>query len=236
MPILIGFNLSLRLYLKYCFSGKTFPKGNEIRPKEHIHTIRSEIFEMLFRESVVMPPKRGHGLAAPRLHGIRASSHPYLRTLILADSRSFLDCLSIVLDDPEATFAETANIDIIGSWDVEYGAENDRDRSFGLRQNGSHDTDRTLLMDRQHLVNILSSIIMTENLVSFENHFGARECSQVTAKAKDAFLDFLGKYLQLGVFTAPRYLTAEVMTRLCSKKGTSEDQILSMLRSLTRST
>ncbi|KAL3802605.1 hypothetical protein HJC23_011929 [Cyclotella cryptica] len=223
------------LYLKCCFSGKAFPKGNVICPEDRIHTLRSEIFEVLFRQSVVVPQQHAHGLATARLHGIRASSYPYLRALILADTRTFLDCLSIVLDDPEAAFAETANIDIIGSWDVEYGTDNDRDRSFGPGQNGSSDRDRIVLIDRQHLVNILSSIIMTEDLFSFDNHFGARESSQVTAKAKNAFLDFLGKYLQRGVFTAPRYLTAEVMTRLCSKKDTSEDQILSLLRSLPRS-
>lgn len=216
------------LFIKYCFSGKTFPKGNQILPDERVHTLRSEIFEMLFRETVL--PQQAHIVPPPRLYGIRSSSYPYLRSLILIDAKSLLDCLAIVLDDPASSFDETANIDIVGSWDVEYGT--DVRSGIGLSTSSEKDPK---LPDRQHMVNVLSSLFMTDNLVSFDNHFGVREPAQVTERAKNTFLDFLGRYLQLGVFTAPRYLTAEVMTRLCSKKGTSEDEVLTLLKALPRS-
>lgn len=180
--------------------------------------------------------RQRHGAANQKLQGIRSSSYPYLRALILVDAKVFLDCLAIVLDDPDATFDETANIDVIGSWDVEYGTENDRIRS-GLGMSTSSEKDPKLLPDRQLLVNILSSIFMTDDIVTFDNHFGVREPSQVTENAKNAFLDFLSDYLELGVFTAPRYLTADVLARLCakSKNGTSEDKVLSLLKALPRS-
>jgi hypothetical protein len=223
------------MYLKYCFSGKTFPKGEQSLPEERVHAIRAELFELLLREVVVVSSYKTHA-ATQRPHGIRVSPYPYLRALILIDAKAFLDCLSIVLDDPEAKFDEAANIDVIGSWDVEYGTDNNRTRS-GLGQSTSSEKDPTLLPDRQYLVNILSSIFMTDDIVTFDNHFTAREPSQVTANAKNSFLDFIAKYLELGVFTAPRYLTAEVMTRLCSKskKDSSEDQVLSLLKALPRS-
>ena len=223
------------MYIRYCLSGKTFPKGGEQTiPEGRMQKLRAEILEFLFRETISTTSYQ-KGINQRR-HGIRSTSYPHIRALVLVDAKAFLDCLSIVLDDPEATFDEAANIDVIGSWDVEYGTDSDRIRS-GLGLSTSSEKDPKLLPDRQYLVNILSSIFMTDDVVTFDNNFGIREPSQITTNAKNAFLDFLAKHLELGVFTAPRYLTAEVMTRLCSKskKSTSEDQILSLLKALPRS-
>ena len=226
-----------RTYLRYSFSGKGFPKGDYTISDERIHTLRVEIFELLFREVVVPTHPQGFGAAHKRPHGVRSSSYPYIRSLILVDAKALLDCLTIVLDDKTATFDETANnVDVMGSWDVEYGTDNDR-ISSGLAQSLSVEKDPKLLPDRQILVNILSSIFMTDDVVTFDNRLSVREPSQVTEIAKHSFLDFLAKYLELGVFTAPRYLTAEVMKHLCSKGmgGTSEDEVLSLLKALPRS-
>ena len=215
-------------------SGKTFPNGNEHTiPDERIQTLRVEIFEFIFRETVSVEPQR---VINKRRHGICSTSYPYIRALILVDAKAFLDCLTIVLDDPEATFDEASNIDVVGSWDDEYGTDNGRVRTgYGLST--SSEKDPKLLADRQHLVNILSSIFMTDDVATFGHHFGIRESSQVTANAKHSFLDFLAKHLELGVFTAPRYLTAEVVAHLCSKskRGALQDQILSLLTALPRS-
>jgi hypothetical protein len=117
------------MFLRYCLSGKTFPKGEKTIPEERVHTLRAEIFELLLREVVVVAPHQRHGAATLRPRGARSSSYPYLRALIMVDAKTFLDCLAIVLDDPEAKFDEATNIDVIGSWDVEYGTDNDRIRS-----------------------------------------------------------------------------------------------------------
>ena len=229
-----------RTYLRYSFSGKGFPRGDNTISDERIHTLRAEIFELLFREVVVTTHRQAFGTAHKRAHGVRSSSYPYIRSLILVDAKALLDCLAIVLDDKTATFDEAANnMDVMGSWDVEYGTDNDRVNS-GLAPSLSFEKDPKLLPDRQILVNILSSIFMTDDVVTFDNHFSVREPSQVSENAKNSFLDFLAKHLAtipVAFFTTPRYLTAEVMKRLCSKGmgGTSEDDVLSLLKALPRS-
>ena len=145
------------MYLNYCLGGKAFPKGEQTISEDRVNTVRAEIFELILREVVVVSHQR-HSAAAQRYqNGIRSSSYPYIRALILVDAKAFLDCLAIVLDDPKSTFDEAANIDVIGSWDVEYGTDNDRIRS-GLGHSTSSEKDPKLLPDRQLLVNILSSI------------------------------------------------------------------------------
>ena len=165
--------------------------------------------------------------------GIRALSYPYLRALILVDTKAFLDCLALVLDDPCARFAQAqSQLHELGSWAVEY----DTDHSITVKS--SHEVDENgqkLLPDRQHLVNILSSIIMSESLVDSTYHFGSmKPVTQLSIKAKNFFLDFLAKYLQLGVITAPKFLTCEVFIRQCNKRGVSEDTILALLYALPR--
>ena len=234
----IGFLLvNIRsLYLQYSFEGKTFPKGDPILPDERRKSLRPELFQLLLRE-IYSPPKRTQYSQPPTrinsFRGIRALSYPYLRALILVDTKAFLDCLALVLDDPCARFAQAqSQLHELGSWAVEY----DTDNSITVMSSPEVDENgQKLLPDRQHLVNILSSIIMSESLVDSTFHFGSmKQVTQLSIKAKNFFLDFLAKYLQLGVVTAPKFLTCEVFNRQCNKRGASEDTILVLLHALQR--
>ena len=226
------------LYLQYCFNGKAFPKGNAILPEERIQTLRPELFDLLLREICNSPQQHTSHNTQPQsrnkaFRGIRAMAYPYLRALILIDAKAFLDCLAIVLDDPGAKFVETSSQMLGGSWEVEFETDAIVNR---ISYSEDDNKDPHLLPDRQHLVNILSSIIMSDGLVDSSYHFGTRKhMTLLTIKAKHAFLDFLAKYLKLGVITTPKYLMGEVFIRRCNKKGASEDDILSLLHALPRS-
>lgn len=164
-------------------------------------------------------------------------SYPYLRALILIDAKALLDCLAIALDDGSARFAQAASqMHTLGSYDVEYETDNMMIEVVSPAED-EQEVDKELLPDRQDLVNIISSIIMSDSLVgSSSYHYGPRkQMTLLSIKAKHFFLDFLAKYLQLGVITAPKYLTGEVFIRLCNKKGSSENDILALLQALPRS-
>ncbi|KAL3810112.1 hypothetical protein ACHAXA_008245, partial [Cyclostephanos tholiformis] len=225
------------LYLQYCFQGKIFPKGDLILPEERRQTLRPELFQILLRE-IYSSPKRiqssQHPTRINSFRGIRALSYPYVRVLILVDTKAFLDCLALIFDDPCARFAQAqSQLLALGSGAVEYDTDNT------ITVMSSPDVDENgqkLLPDRQHLINILSSIIMSESLVDSVYHFGSmQQMTQLSTKAKHFFLDFLAKYLQLGVVTAPKFLTGEVVNRQCNKRGASEEYILELLHALQRS-
>ncbi len=154
--------------------------------------------------------------------------------LLLVDTKAFLDCLAIVFDDPRARFAQAqSQLLAQGSWAVEY----DTDNAITVTNSPDADeNDKKLLPDRQHLVNILSSVIMSESLVGSAYHFrSTEEMTQLFLRAKNFFFDFLAKYLKLGVVNAPKFLTGEVVDRQCNKRGASVDDILVLLHALQRS-
>jgi len=74
-------------------------------------------------------------------------------------------------------------------------------------------------------------------MTSFRNSDSKKQILLLSIKAKDAFLDFLPKYLKLGVVQSSTTLTTEVFKRLCSKSGSgsSESEIVSLLQALPRS-
>ena len=228
-----------RLYLQYCFRGKSYPKGNDILPEERIQTLRPELFDLLFRETC-SSPRRSPSSSQPQsrnnsFRGIRALSYPYLRALIRIDVKAFLDCLALAFDDPGARFAQSASqMRTLGSYEVEY--ETDDMLMTEHVSPEEEEADNKLLPDRQYLINILSSIIMSDSLVDDSSyHFGSRkQMTLLSINAKHFYLDFLAKYLRLGVITAPKSLTGEVFIRLCNKKGASEDGVLSLLQALPR--
>ncbi|KAL7552323.1 hypothetical protein ACHAWF_015556, partial [Thalassiosira exigua] len=224
------------LYLRYCFQGKAFPKGDGIFPEERVQTLREELFDLLFRETA-NPSRHSHSQYQNRnssLSGIRASSYPYLHALILTDAKAFLDCLKIVLDDPQAVFAGSSNQIMMEPYEVEYETD-DAVRQFSQLDSDETENDGQLLPNRQHLANVLSSVIMTNSLVDSLYHFGSRkQMTSLAVKAKHFFLDFLAKYLREGVITLSKYLTGEVFIRLCNKRGASEGDIVSLLQAIPR--
>ena len=76
------------LYLKYCFEGKSFPKGSAIVPEERVQTLRKELFSLLLTETASPPRSSANMLNRSVSRGIRSLSFPYLRALILIDARN----------------------------------------------------------------------------------------------------------------------------------------------------
>ena len=226
------------LYLKYCFEGKSFPKGSAIVPEERVQTLRKELFSLLLTETASPPRSSANMLNRSVSRGIRSLSFPYLRALILIDAKAFLDCLAIVLDDPAAQFVDNAResqLAVDCAPDMLLEREHSNESGLEISRPNTND----LLPSRQRIVDTLSSIIMS-NLSSvitssFRHPDSKKQIMLLSIKAKDAFLDFLPKYLKLGVVQISTTLTTEIFKRLCSKSGSSESEIVSLLQALPRS-
>jgi hypothetical protein len=222
-----------RLYLRYSFMGRTFPKGNLILPEERRRSLLPELFCLLYREKYKSPqgmPSHQSQSKNEFLHGIRALSYPYLRTLILVDTKAFLECLALIFDDPGAKFAQAQSQVATGSWVVDCDVNN---TMKGSSPSEDAENGKEILPDRQELVSILASIIMADSVMKSSYHFGVtKQMTQLTTRAGPYFLDFLAKYLRLGVFTVPKEITLRVFIRLCNKKDATEEDILTLLRAL----
>lgn len=222
-----------RLYLRYSFMGRTFPKGNLILPEERRRSLLPELFCLLYRKKYKSPqgmPSHQSQSKNEFLHGIRALSYPYLRTLILVDTKAFFECLALVLDDPGAKFAQAQSQVATGSWVEECDVNN---TMKGSSPSDDAENGKEILPDRQELVSILSSIIMADSVMKSSYHFGStKQMTQLMTRAEPFFLDFLAKYLRLGVVTVPKEITLRVIIRLCNKNDATEDDILTLLRAL----
>lgn len=226
------FNLC-RLYLRNSFMGKTFPKGDPISPEERRRSLLPELLLLLFRENYKSPQCASFQQSQTKhqhLRGFRALSYPYIRALISVDARVFLECLSLVLEDPVAGFAQTKSQH--GNWVVERNANS----MTALASPEKYEKVEENRLDTHQLVSILSSIIMADSMTNPLNHFGSgKHMTPLSKETKPFFLDFLAKYLRLGVFTLPKDITLEVIDRLCNKKRASEDDILALLHALPQS-
>lgn len=227
------------LYLRYCFEGKSFPKGGAILPEERVQTLRQELFSLLLTEKAAPLRPSATVPHRPASRGIRSLSYPYLRALLLIDAEAFLNCLAIVLDDPSAQFTANARESQLA---VDYAPDTILEREntdeSGLEISSSLRPTSTL-PNKQRIVDTLSSIIMPDSLDSLLGSFRHAESKKqimlLSIKAKDAFLDFLPKYLKLGAVQTPKNLTTEIFKRLCSKSGSSESEIVSLLQAMPRS-
>lgn len=206
-------------------------------PEERVLTLRPELFSLLLTETASPPRPSAATPYRPTSEGIRSLSYPYLRALLLIDAKAFLDCLAIVLDDPAARFGDNAGDNQLA---VDYAPdmllEGENACESGLEIERSRPNNIDLLPNRQHIVDTLSSIIMSDSLVgSFSDSESKKQILLLSIKAKDSFLDFLPKYLKLGVVKTSPTLTSEIFKRLCSKNRSSESDIVSLLNALPRS-
>ncbi len=223
--------------MKYCFEGKSFPKGIALEPEERVHTLRQELFSLLLTENASPPRPSANMPHRPVSRGLRSLSYPYLRALILIDAKALLDCLAIVFDDPAAQFLEEAHESKLA---VDYAPdmmlEREQSEESGLEISRPNNND--ILPNRQRIFDTLSSIItgdVSSDIMSSFRHDSKKQVMLLSIKAKDAFLDFLPKYLKLGVVQTSTSLTTEIFKRMCSKSGSSESEIVSLLQALPRS-
>ena len=253
------------LYIKYCLMGKTFPQKKEIEPEHRIDTLRQQILNFLLQmnyspsSSVLRSNQRQDSSRIKQdeyLTGKRALSHPYLHILTLVDARAVLDVLSLALDAPGAKFVQSSSkIEVMGGWSVEVDMETaqspEKDNKNSNVNNGiivnknnskasptKPIKDSTLCPDRQLLVSILASIILpmadVEPATTLTDNWQAKS-------AKNAFLDFMAKYLLAGVVTAPKSLTFAILSRMSERAKSSkvpsarrieQEQIISLLEVL----
>ncbi len=209
-----------------------------MEPEERIQTLRQELFTLLLTESASPPRPSANTPHRTVSRGIRSLSYPYLRALILIDAKAFLDCLAIVFDDPAAQFLENSRESQLA---VDYAPdmmlEREQSDESGLEISRPNKND--ILPNRQRVFDTLSSIIMGDvssgTMSSFRHSDSKKQVMLLSIKAKDAFLDFLPKYLKLGVVQTSTSLTTEIFKRMCSKSGSSESEIVSLLQALPRS-
>lgn len=216
------------LYLQYCFEGKSFPKGDPLQDGDRLQTLRPELFDLLLQKAY--SNQRGHRGSSYPPRGIRSLSYPYMRALAMVDAKLLFGCISNVFDDQDARFLPSTEL-LADSWQVEIGT----DTSFDVERIDNHSNDdKTFLPSKQSIVGCLSSIIMKDSLIDPSSQIGSRKLmTLLSIKSKHAYLDFLATVLAKGVVRTPRYI-GEVFVRLTNKKGSSEDEILTLLHALPR--
>lgn len=224
-------SIPYRLYLRCSFMGSTFPNGNPIFPEERRRSLLPGLINVLFREKYKSPtPSQQSQNRIAFVRGIRALSYPYLRALIVIDAKVFLECLALVLDNPEARFSQAQSQHETGSWLTEYDVNGTMNRSDSLED---YEHGKQNLPNRQELINILSSIIMADNAMTSSYPFGStKQMTPLSKRSESFFLDFLVKYLRIGVVTLPKHITLRVIIRLCNKKGVLEDDIMTLLQAI----
>ena len=222
------------LYLRHCFTAKTFPQGQEITPESRVHTLRPQMLKFLQLEKY--SPSPGVNRNGGGSFGQRAAPFPYMHALLMVDAKAFLDTLKLTFDAPDARFVESNAILSTDSWDIE--VEVDSPDVPGHTHHGA-EVDKTLCPDRQYFVRILSCIIMPreeENACALLGH------SARSRIAKDAFLDFVAEYLLQGVVRVPKSLTFLILSRMSDRVSPSihmsksrlaaQDEMLALLRAL----
>ena len=156
------------LYLRYCFTNRTFPLGQELKPENRVDTLRPEILRFLMVKKYNPPTRRQK---SEPLSGFRQYDYPYIRVLIIVDAKAFLDALSLAFDTPGIHFVEsTDNQDNMHDWhsviedsisntgedelpsDANLGSESFEDK----RENGK----KVTCPDRMNVARILSSILL----------------------------------------------------------------------------
>jgi len=230
------------LYIKYCFSGKTFPQGKNIDPEERVDSLRQQILSFLLQLSYtpstsVSRSNTNKTSSRGNLFGNRSTPYPYLHALIFVDAKAVLGALSLALDSPNARFAESkSKIEVMGGWSVEVDVDQSQSPSKHDHTDGrvtiDYDSsgkpiskegqDKTLCPDRQLLVSVLSSIILPMAEDKTKANLSSKGTWQ-TSCAKNSFLDFMTKYLLAGVVAAPKPLTFEVFSRMIHRTTSAKD-------------
>jgi hypothetical protein len=223
------------LYLRHCFTNRTFPLGQELKPENRVDTLRPEILRFLKLQKYVPPSRRQR---SESLTGFREHKYPYLRVLMMVDAKAFLDALSLVFDAPEIRFIEsTDNQDNMEDWhgmierNITAATIEESSSDVGLDSESFEEKRENEMKitcpDRMDFARILSSILAS--LESIDATFGDVDQFHVT---KNAFYDFMAKYLLKGVLRAPPHLIVSVISRMASRFA--EDDIIKLLQILPR--
>jgi len=236
------------LYLKYCFTGRTFPQHKLLQPEERIQTLRPQLLHFLLQPTYTPSPSvaRSKGLTELQavsqkvmanhrntfnqpmlLNSRRRVSYPYLNILVLVDAKALLDALTLVLDATDADFEQEP---------TQSTASTTNDWQIDLQTNPKPSSPK-ICPNRQRIVSILSSII--QPMQDDNNTTTNTATSRQAQTTKNAFLDFCARYLQKGVISAPKPITFKVLHRMShttsklpSARKSAQDQVMKLLIAL----
>ena len=222
------------LYLRYCFLNRSFPQGQELRPENRVDTLRPEILHFLKSKKYRSPSRR---MQFQSLGIFRKFDYPYLRVLMMVDAKALLDALSLAFDTPGVVFVESSdNQESMEDWHkmAEYKETLQRDTKKSSPEIDQmsdnveeHKEIDTICPDRMDFARILSLAVIS--LDSMDATFGNIDQFQVT---KNAYYDFMAKYLLKGVFRTPPKLTMAIISRMASRFA--QDEIIKLFHVLPR--
>jgi hypothetical protein len=187
------------LYLQSCFRGKTFPQEKPLEPEDRVDSLRVELLHFLMRESYSPSShvKRSVNLL-PEV-GQRSFPYPYMRILLLVDSRGVLDTLSLALEPNSDSIIRTRS----ASGSVEEWVD-------GRSQNGS-------FILRQELADQLSAIFLPKQA-------DAQISSFFPSKSDvNAFLDFAATYVLNGAIRLHKSAILMLFARMSAQFASAKD-------------
>lgn len=214
------------LYIRQCLQGKSFPRGDPLKPDDRLETLRPQVLYFLIQSQYT--PVGGSGSLRKILQEIiplRESRYPYLRALILLDPKAVFDMLSMMFDTPAVRFMKSLEMeDMANDW------------NHLMHKTNEQLQDKTLCPDRQEIARILSIIT---------NELNMSDSLAPAPFALDYFYDFLAKYLIEGVIRTPKPLTTKIFSRICVKafhssfpsyRKETEESLILLLQRLPLST
>lgn len=208
------FGYKILLYLRHCFTKKTFPTGKDLTPEDRITTMRPELLRLLIRKSYE-PISAAKSLKNTPTESCRQKRYPYIHLLMTLDSKAFCDTLSIVFDDPNVQFVETTdNQETLEAW-----------RNIDSQGSSIGEEDRDICPDRMDFVRRMAYVLS-------DNETSSLSRGSFSDEALNNILDFIAKYLLTGVVRAPPPIICSVISRMSSRLA--QDEIIRLLQVLPR--
>ncbi|GFH54581.1 hypothetical protein CTEN210_11057 [Chaetoceros tenuissimus] len=198
----IGYKIIL--YLRHCFTNKSFPTGIEIKPSDRVHTIRPELLRLLIRKDFQRPqPSSTKGDI-----GIRVKQFPYLSILMMLDTKALLDTLSFIFDDNDVLFADNSEF----KESLEYWQNIKEDDTSSSEQ-------ENICPDKMDIIRRVAHVLENNNDLN-------------SLDSSNYFHDFLAKYLLKGTIRAPPNVVCNVILRLSS--SAAQEDVIKLLQVLPR--
>ena len=207
------YGYKILLYLRHCFTKKTFPTGKDLLPEDRITTLRHELLRLLLRKGYQSSTRAKSSDTA--LESCRKKQYPYIHLIMSLDSKAFLDTLSIVFDDSDVRFVETAdNQDTVQDW-----------QNVATQDLNTNNNESGICPDRMDFVRIMSLVLSNDGT---SGHLRGT----ASTDSLDSYYDFMAKYLLKGVIRAPPSVLCGVIARMASMSA--QDEIIRLLQVLPR--
>ena len=233
------FGYKALLFLRYSFLGYAFPRGKEgVFDNIQIQKNRADLLKFLILPNLIDKHMKYCTFGQQQHLDFKTIPYPYLHMLILVDTKVLLDVLSVTFDASDSIFDQTSQEYDNSSWSSEPLAiaqlntsSNDNTTSYAANQESA-----PVCPSRQLIVKILSSIIIQSNYNTPSLYSTPLDGTWQELSAKNAFLDFVSKYLQKGVIHVPNYLILQVLTRITSVSTyDAQQQLIALLNVLPHS-